>query len=375
MQIIDLKGFDALLEALRSRGYELIGPQIRENALVYDRFEKRESLAAGWTDVHGKGHYRLEATDSPAVFGCVVGPHSWKQFLYPPRTLLWQAERTGEGFTVLDEHEPEPKLAFIGARPCEAHAIAIQDQVFMRGAYVDSHYAARRKRTFVVVANCTRPGGTCFCASMGTGPGARDHFDLALTEVLEGERHFFTVETGSAEGQEVLDAVPREAASDAEAEAARASVDQAAASMGRELDMDGVPELLQASTDSSRWDMVAERCLACANCTMACPTCFCSTVEDVTALTGEHAERWRTWDSCFTSDFSYIHGGSVRKSTQARYRHWITHKLSTWYDQFGTAGCVGCGRCITWCPVGIDITEEVAALREGSKSHPKPVAT
>ena len=109
---------------------------------------------------------------------------------------------------------------------------------------------------------------------------------------------------------------------------------------------------------------MAERCLTCGNCTLVCPTCFCTNVEDVGDLTGDHAERWRVWDTCFSVDYSYIHGGSVRPSGRARYRQWLTHKLATWHDQFDSSGCVGCGRCITWCPVGIDITQEVAAIRE-----------
>jgi sulfhydrogenase subunit beta (sulfur reductase) len=95
-----------------------------------------------------------------------------------------------------------------------------------------------------------------------------------------------------------------------------------------------------------------------------CPTCFCSTVEDVTDITGEHAERWQKQDSCFTMDFSFLHGGSVRASTRSQYRQWLTHKLATWIDQFDESGCTGCGRCITWCPVAIDLTEEVDAIRK-----------
>jgi ferredoxin len=105
---------------------------------------------------------------------------------------------------------------------------------------------------------------------------------------------------------------------------------------------------------------------------MVCPTCFCTTPEDITDVTGEHAERWERWASCFELDFSYLHGGSVRQSGVGRYRHWITHKLSTWYDQFGHSGCVGCGRCIAWCPVGIDITEEAARL--AGSTHPDTTA-
>ena len=101
---------------------------------------------------------------------------------------------------------------------------------------------------------------------------------------------------------------------------------------------------------------------------MVVPHAHVSTIEDVPDLSMENADRVRRWDSCFTDDFSYIHGGNMRPSVSSRYRHWITHKLSTWYDQFGTSGCVGCGRCITWCPPGIDITEEVRAIRASEEA-------
>ncbi|WP_325063331.1 4Fe-4S dicluster domain-containing protein [Halovulum marinum] len=147
-------------------------------------------------------------------------------------------------------------------------------------------------------------------------------------------------------------------------QAAEAATKAAAESQTRRM-VDNIPDLLRENPDHPHWDVVADRCLSCANCTLACPTCFCSDVEDVNDLTGDHTERWRTWDSCFTADFSYVHGGSVRRSTKSRYRQWLTHKLSTWHDQFGSSGCVGCGRCIAWCPVGIDITAEAAAFAAG----------
>jgi ferredoxin len=158
----------------------------------------------------------------------------------------------------------------------------------------------------------------------------------------------------------VLAAVPHRTAGSEEVRSARADVEAAAHRMGRQMPDTDLRELLIRSRESSQWEEVASRCLTCGNCTMVCPTCFCTTTEDVSDLTGEHAERWRHWASCYEFDFTYVHGGgSVRQSGDSRYRHWLTHKLGTWHDQFGMSGCVGCGRCIAWCPTGIDITAEM----------------
>jgi ferredoxin len=236
----------------------------------------------------------------------------------------------------------------------------------MGGPFVDPHYQARREGAFIVAVNCGQAGGTCFCVSMRTGPKAQDGFDLALTELL-GEQHEFLVEVGSERGSALLATVPHRAAEQHHHDAAADAVARAAGNQGRHMKADDVPELLQANWEHPRWDDVAARCLTCGNCTMVCPTCFCTSVMDENDLSGNAAERKRRWDSCYTLNYSYIHGGSVRSSGRSRYRQWMTHKLSTWVDQFGTSGCVGCGRCITWCPVGIDITEEVRAIRgEGS---------
>jgi ferredoxin len=285
--------------------------------------------------------------------------------LHPPELRLWKAQRQNHGFQIIEEKEQPQKLAFIGVRSCELHAVAIQDKVFMNGKYVDPIYQARRENIFIVAVNCGQAGGACFCVSMNAGPQATAGFDLALTEVLQNDRHYFVVEVGSEQGEAILRDVPHQTASEAEKAVVEKIVANTTAQMGRSMNTSGIKELLYRNAEHPRWDEVASRCLNCANCTMVCPTCFCTTVEDVTDLTGENAERWRKWDSCFTMDFSYIHGGSVRPSAKARYRQWLTHKLASWIDQFGTSGCVGCGRCITWCPVGIDITEEVRAIRDG----------
>jgi sulfhydrogenase subunit beta (sulfur reductase) len=364
MQIIESTELHNLLEGLISRGYSLIGPTVRSSAIVYDSIRSVDDLPRGFGDEQQPSHYGLTRRNDDMLFGYAVGPISWKKFLYPPQLTTFRATRAGKSFTITPGGgEARPKMAFIGVRPCELNAILIQDRVFTGGEYVDRAYKAARESTFIVTVNCTVTSGNCFCASMGTGPAATGGFDISLTEVLEAGRHYFVAASGSPRGEELLDAIPRKEATKEEMRSGADAVTRAADSLTKKMDTRDLPQILKENFEHPRWDDVARRCLACTNCTMVCPTCFCSTVEDATDLSGMHAERKRKWDSCFTLDFTKVAGGNVRPSTRARYRQWMTHKLSNWMDQFGTLGCVGCGRCITWCPSGIDITAEADAIR------------
>ena len=362
--MIERGDLDALLAAISGQGYRLVGPTVHDGAIVYRDMRSAADLPIGWGDEQDGGRYRLRRREDEAVFGYAVGPQSWKQFLHPPRLRLWHARRSedGAGLEFVEETGDVPRYAFFGVRSCELHAIAIQDRVFMPGPHPDKSYAARREDVLLVAVNCGEPSGTCFCTSMGTGPKASSGYDLALTEVLDGGAHRFVVEVGSDRGALVLAGVPCRAADDADERDAASVTAGAVAKMGREMPEVDLRALLYANYDHPRWDDVADRCLTCGNCTMVCPTCFCTSVEDKAELTGEEAERWRRWESCFSIHFSHVTGGETRRSPRSRYRQWMTHKLATWFDQFGTSGCVGCGRCITWCPVGIDITEEVSAI-------------
>jgi ferredoxin len=357
---------DELIRILHGRGYVVVGPRVRDGAIVLEEVQRVEDLPIGWSDQQDAATYQLRR-DGGALFGYAVGPTSPRRFLSPPRRRLWSAQRTAGGFELVDEPETPVAYAFLAVRACELAAVAVQDRVLRDGPYVDPWYARAREQAFFVGVSCGAPASSCFCASMGTGPGVETGHDLAVTELFDPHAHELLAESGTERGEEVLTALQaavswREPVDDDRA-AAQAVIEGSVARMSRRLDPVAARDVLAANLDHPRWDDVAERCLSCTNCTLVCPTCFCSAVEDVTSLDGERAERVERWDSCFTLGHSVLHGaGSVRGDTRARYRQWLTHKLSTWWDQFDESGCVGCGRCITWCPAGIDLTEEVSAM-------------
>jgi ferredoxin len=354
-----LTTLEQLVERLRADGYTVVAPTAQDDAIVLAEIDHASDLPHGWGVETGPGVYRITRRSDRAAFAHSAGPQAWKRFLHPPREQIGSAVRAGDDVRFSEPAPPEVRYAFLGVRPCDLRAIAVLDRVLGVGA----RYAQRRGRVLLIAVNCTEPSGTCFCVSAGGGPSAEDGFDVVLTELTEpGSEPRYLASAGSAAGQRILDDLPREDANPEDESRADGLVRAAAQRMGRALPDVDLRAMLASTLDADRWDDVAARCLACGNCTMACPTCFCTSVTDTTDLTGDHAERWQHWASCYETDYSYLHGGPVRPTIRGRYRQWLTHKLGTWHDQFGESGCVGCGRCIAWCPVGIDITEEATAL-------------
>jgi sulfhydrogenase subunit beta (sulfur reductase) len=356
MRYLDRRGFAGLLALLVERGHELIGPTVRDGAIVLDRIDGVAELPRGVREIQGPGSYRLERTDDDRLFAWAHGPDSGKSFLFPSREVVLNTSRANGNLTVEPPALPSTKYAFVGLRSCDLHAIEVQDRVFM---IADPAYRARRESAVFIGLNCEFPGKTCFCSSMGTGPRCSFGYDLALTELDDG----FTIEAGTPLGEELLTALASREATMDEDRASLAVTERAVADMGRTVDISDMPNLLYRNREHPRWDDVAARCLACTNCTMVCPTCFCHDVVDSISITGTESTRTREWASCFSEEFSHMAAGEVRHSVRSRYRQWLTHKFASWIDQFGTSGCVGCGRCITWCPVGIDVTQEINAIR------------
>jgi ferredoxin len=378
-RIVSWEAWGGILEALKDRGHILLGPVLRDDAILIDEITGPDDLPIGYTDHQAPGIYRLQRSPDSTVFGFHSGQDSWKRYLLPPRCTLWKARQAPGGYDMLpDGHTLQP-MAFIGMRACDLAAMARLDRVFglfpdkperdssadlCSARFTDPTYAVRRRSTFIVAVQCIRPGENCFCSSMGNGPAVHSGFDLLLTELGNTGDTAFLVEAGSLSGEKILRSIPCTEADTEIVHKAETHVRACADEMQKALDTSDIKTMLSRNWDHPRWQQTAERCLTCGNCTMVCPTCFCTNILDETDLPGRTARRIRVWDSCFSLDYSYVHGGgSVRTSVASRYRHWMLHKLATWIDQFGELGCVGCGRCITWCPAGIDLTEEAAAIR------------
>ena len=351
--------FDTLLRTLEEAGYACIGPRVDNGAILYREVNGLEDMPQGMEETQAPGHYRLQQTGTPRSFAWAVGPQALKPHLFTPREALWETERHADGQLEFRPVEPEPRsLAIIGVRACDLAALALQDSHFLRAGNTDPYYARRREGLFLVAVNCTHPAATCFCVSTGDGPQAEQGCDLVLDELDAG----FAVAALSEAGEALQQQLPLQALTEEQQAQIGRERETARSVQQRAMPAGNLRDHLFNAWEHPRWAEVAERCLSCGNCTSVCPTCFCHQQVDVPTLDGGSATHYREWDSCFTQNHSYIHGITLRADTRSRYRQWLTHKLGSWHDQYGRSGCVGCGRCITWCPVGIDITEEVSAL-------------
>jgi sulfhydrogenase subunit beta (sulfur reductase) len=353
-----------LFELLEQEGLQPVGPTVQDGHLVLDTLGSVAELPQGWTTEADAGTFRLVRREGQAYFGFNLGQESWKKFLFPSQLPLFRAQRRDKDVNFQAIADSAPPYALIGVRACELAALEVHDRILMHGPHADPLYTARRQSLFIVAVNCTESDAACFCASLNTGPGVASGFDLALTELIDGDGHNFLVQSGSPRGEKILGRLPRQPATAAQIEQTQGLIEAAARAQSRAMQTDDLPGLLYERYEHPRWDQVASRCLSCSNCALVCPTCFCHALVDHADLEGGQAERWRFWDACHMLDHSYIHGGWIRTNTRSRYRQWLTHKLATWIDQFGCLGCTGCGRCLVWCPVAIDLTAEIRAFRE-----------
>lgn len=369
--VCEPQGLEKLFSLLKGEGYGLIGPRLEGEAIGIGQISTPQDLPVGWTENQKGGHYRLVAREDRAHFGFTVGPTGWRRFLQVPREKIYGAENRQGKWQVSPQQESLKPQAFIGVRGCDWKNILIQDKVFKDGEFQDHSYSQRRQPLFVVGVDCVVAASTCFCTSFDCGPQVGEGVDLALTEVLHGDDHFFLVRAGTSQGEKILKLWQLEPATSGQQDQGTTKIEANRKKVlaNPQVEMSGLKEDLYDAWNHPHWDELGKKCLACANCTLVCPTCFCSTTVDQVNLQGDQVERFRQWDSCFTADHGYIHGGGIRPDVSSRYRQWLTHKLASWQDQFQSPGCTGCGRCVVWCPVGIDLREEVSRLRESGENQ------
>jgi ferredoxin len=350
-----------LFNVLVQAGYKVYGPKVRDGAILFEYLDDLDALPVGVTNDQQPGHYRLDSGESQRLFSWNHGPQGLKPLCFAPREVLWQESTQPYGFKrVLPEVEP---TAVLGVRACDLAALSIQDHHFELEIRPDPHYLQRRESLLLIGVDCAHSASTCFCASTGDGPALDSGYDIGINELDEG----FLVWHLSDKGKAITDQLKLQTPDEAQLEAMRQAGEQAAREQQRQLPDNRELRQLYRRLEHTHWDIVAERCLSCGNCTAVCPTCFCYHIDHEVALSGDQAEMVRSWDSCFSPTHSDMGHFQVRSNIKHRYRQWLTHKLAGWQVQQRRIGCTGCGRCITWCPVGIDLTQEVkAVLEEGS---------
>lgn len=363
--LLDASQLGQLIDALKKEGYEIIAPTVVDQAITYAPIQSTQDLPQGYTDTQEKGKYRILKTQSKRYFNYNIGARSWKQFLFPAQVKLSTTQQIPQSQVLVPFNQPKQR-ALLGMRSCELHGVDIQDKVLLDETYPDQHYKERRDNAIFIAVNCSKASSTCFCVSMNTGPEVTKFYDILLTEIETDTEHYFIVESNTNRGQALAKQLTLTETNQAHLDAKQESIDTVVKSISKTLDTQDIKQTLYDNHNHAHWDDVAQRCVNCANCTMACPTCFCSTTTEQATLDGTSSDKMRQWDSCFSQSFTHVHDANVRDSAKSRYRQWMTHKLASWIDQFGTSGCVGCGRCITWCPVGIDITEEYLKIKESS---------
>jgi len=356
------ESFQDLINSLKSDGYKTVGPKVKDSSIVYGEVHTITDFPLGVQDEQSPGRYKLIKTDNGRWFSWANGPQNLKPILFAPREHLWKATRKEKNKIEFTQVTPESEhIAVIGVRACDLAALELQDKHFLQMEYQDPYYKAHRENIFVIAVSCTHSAKTCFCVSTGDGPEVKTGFDLSLVELDNG----FIITSGSERGKKILDRLDLHTAAEQQllnVLNARQQIENAAKKQKRTLPGRNLRNSLFEQLDHPQWQKIAERCLACGNCTSVCPTCFCHSEHEETTLDSKEISHYRQWSSCFTQEHSYMHGVVIRAETKMQYRQWLTHKLGSWHDQYGRSGCVGCGRCITWCPAGIDITEEAHAI-------------
>lgn len=292
------------------------------------------------------------------AFQRLTGPEDGDLYLsantrYPPKSLFLPQS---EAMFRAEESGLEPVEAasgnrvVLGIRPCDARACQLLDGVFVGAEYTDPYWSEKRRQTALVALGCTDPCETCFCTSVGSGPFDGRGADVMLTDIGQG----YVAVASSARGQALLEQL-KDASQD-QVDASSTAQAKAHDAIKEPFELDGIVETLYGLFDGEFWYEVQQSCLGCGVCTFLCPTCHCFDIVDE----AQRRERVRNWDTCMFRVYSQeASGHNPRPTNVERTRQRIMHKYAYFIELFDEVGCTGCGRCVRYCPVGIDIRQIV----------------
>jgi len=346
-----------IVAVLMAEGYTVIGPKDKKLALNLEKLSSPDELALGFVSEEKEGYYRLKPAKTLAI-DAAKPMNSPKYYTEKANQLLYTASQVNNQWEFKTAVvEPEP-IAFFGLNACDVASLYILDLTFKQ-EFKDPVYEKNRQAVqFVVGVNCTHPGNNCFCSTYNTGPRLTYPYDLGLTCLGET----YLVEAGSQKGKEVLAKLKSEPASQAHLQQKETLLEKAKKQMSKAFNLKKACQVLADNYEHPYWDEPSERCLSCANCINVCPTCYCYQIYRRANLSADEVAVFRSLDACHHLEFAAVHGGNFRPRRVDRLRHWVNHKIFWTIEQYGVPGCVGCGRCITWCPTAIDITEPVFRL-------------
>jgi sulfhydrogenase subunit beta (sulfur reductase) len=289
-----------------------------------------------------------------------------KAIIFPQREIFLEFRQTEQMTPEIKEvlPEEEPTIVF-GVRPCDARAVTLMDKVF-GGDIEDIYYWKRRNQTTMVGLACnTPPSPNCFCLSVEGSPHSNEGLDILMTDL--GDKYY--TESLTQKGDQILDLgkglfTPPKAEDKKNKEEIHADAEK---QIKRHIkDLKKIPPKLKGMWDSPFWDEEAMSCLRCGICTYMCPTCHCFDINDeIRSSSPLKGERIRTWDTCQFPDFTmHSSGHNPRPDKASRLRQRIMHKFQYFVENYQNYQCTGCGRCISNCPVGIDIIEVLDKVRD-----------
>ncbi|MEM4513481.1 MAG: 4Fe-4S dicluster domain-containing protein [Ignisphaera sp.] len=335
---------------------DIVGYKVFGGSVIWGSISDVNDLPLNVSDIQGPGFFRI--TKGTRFRHSVASP---KVFLNPSEQLLLMVFRNYDVESVVGEI---PRVVLFGIKPCDVKSIEVLDSI------LGNHplYAKARKAIAgIVVEECLEPGETCFCGATDSGPNAGKGFDISYAKVNENSVIF---RYGSNLGKRIIDELGlKEAERDIVEEYVRL-VENAKTKTVSKIPkvVDVQKALYNCIEDISIWAMLSKNCVGCGNCNYVCPTCFCLEFEDE-IVDERYAKRVAKWIGCLTYTYGQVAGGHFRPQLYMRYRHFVLHKFLFYPKQIGLLGCVGCGRCITWCPLGVDLRKTLSEIVERCVKH------